>query len=171
MTLYSSPRCVIDFVVSPTDQPRAELGSLDGQNYFLSLSCPCSCRSFAVHSIFAPHFYLKHAVAYGPIMLRCVTCARERICFDPAQHGLDAELDHSQNSNEYTGEFRDFACLGCEATSFQVTARFEYPPTARLGQPTESSDPADEDLFTYFMLIGTCHSCGRITPISDVQCA
>lgn len=156
MTLYSSPRCVIDFVVSPTDQPRAELGSFDGQNYFLSLSCHCSCIGFAVQSIFAPHVYLKHPVACGPIALRCVTCARERICFDPAKHGLDAELDHFPDSDKSPGEFRDFACPGCEATSFQVTARFEYPVTARLGQPTESSGPADDDLFTYFMLIGTC---------------
>jgi len=171
MTLHSSPRCLADFVVSPTDRPRTELGSFDGQNYFFSLDCRCSGRSFVVRSFFSPHFYLKHPTAYGPITLRCVTCTRECICFDPSEHGFDAELDHFPSPNEDRGEIRDFACPRCEETSFRIIARFEYPTNARFGQPTEPSVPAAEDLFTYFMLIGTCDSCRLISVLADIQCA
>jgi hypothetical protein len=124
-----------------------------------------------VRSVLAPHFYLKYATAYGPITLRCLTCTRESICFAPSEHGLDAELDHFPSPDEPDGELRDFACPRCERTSFEVIARFEYPTTAHFGQLTESSGHAEEDLFTYFMLIGTCHSCGLISVIADVECA
>jgi hypothetical protein len=171
MTPRISPRCVADFVVSPTDAPPTELGSFDGQNYFLSLSCRCSGRSFLVRSIFAPHFYLKHATATGSITLHCVTCGRESICFDPSHHGLDAELDHFPSSSGHDGQLGEFACPRCAETSFEIITRFEYPATALLGRPSEPSGAAEEDLFTYFMLIGTCHSCGLISVAADVQCA
>jgi hypothetical protein len=171
MTLPSSPRCVADFVISPADVPQTELGSFDGENHFFALGCPCSGRNFVVRSIFARHFYLEHAVAYGPIALRCVACARERICFAPSEHGFDAELDFSRPPDKYREELESFGCPRCHAEAFEVIARFEYPVSERPRQSTESLGPADEDLFTYFMLIGTCHSCKSPTVIADVQCA
>lgn len=157
------PRCLAGFTASPTGEPAAEIGSLDGQNYFWSLGCRCAGRSFVVRSLFGPHFYLKHSVSSGPITLRCVACDREDSCFVPSKHGLDAELDFFPPPKEDDdAELQDFACPQCAASSFEVIARFEYPPTARAGE---------EDLFTYFMLIVTCDSCRLISPIADVQCA
>ena len=145
---------------------------MDGQNFYWALGCRCSGRGFAVRSRFAPHFYLKHSVAYGRIALRCGTCARECVCFHPSEHGFDAELDHFPPADDaQDGEVTDFACPGCAASSFQVVARFEYPYSTRFGQATQSPGPAEEDLFTYFMLLGTCESCGLISVLADVQCA
>ena|SRR5689334_21659295 len=161
MTLQSPPRCVAAFTASPAAQPAAEIGSVDGQNFFWSLGCRCSGSSFAVRSVYGPHFYLKHPVAHGAITLRCVACGRADICFDPAEHGLDAELDFFPSSERADdAELRDFGCPNCDAGSFEVISRFEY-----------ATNPAEEDLFTYFMLIVTCSSCRLIVPVADVQCA
>lgn len=116
-----------------------------------------------MRSLLGPHFYLKHPVASGTITLRCVTCGREERCFVPSQHGMDAELDFFPPPKEdENAASQEFACPNCEAASFAVIARFEYPAT---------SGPAEPDLFTYFMLIVTCDSCRLILPIADVQCA
>lgn len=157
MTLQSPPRCVAAFTTTPAEQPSAEIGSIDGQNCFWSLGCRCSGRSFAVRSVFGPHFYLKHPVASGAIVLQCVACGREDTCFVPDEHGFDAELGGSKTAT--SPQVRDFGCPNCEAGTFEVIARFEY------------AGPAEEDLFTYFMLIVTCTACRRISPIADVQCA
>jgi|GEM_PF-4801431 len=161
MTSQPPPRCLAAFTASPAAQPGAEIGSLDGQNFFWSLGCRCSGSSFAVRSAYGPHFYLKNPVAHGPIALRCVACGREDSCFDPAQHGLDAESDFfPPPERDDDAELRDFACPICGAGAFEVIARFEY-----------ATSPAEEDLFTYFMLIVTCSSCRLIVPVADVQCA
>jgi len=126
LTLQSPPRCIAAFTAFPTGEPAAEIGSVDGRNFYWSLGCSCSGRSFVIRSIYGPHFYLKHPVAHGPITLRCVTCGREQTCFDPAIHGYDAELDllPPPDADRDTG-LHDFACPNCKASSFEVVARFD----------------------------------------------
>jgi hypothetical protein len=160
MDCSAPPRCLAEFVTAPTGAPDCDIGEVDPVNCYWSVACTCGGSVFSAESNLSPHWYLRYETAYGVIALCCNACGRERVCFDPANDGFDAEIDHFPPAPPYRGEHKRYACPHCRATSFAITARFQYWP-----HETEANR------FRYFTLTGQCAACGVTSVMADVECA
>lgn len=100
------------------------------------------------------------------------------LVFDPRLHGYDVELDHFSPEFEATATPRDFQCPTCTASRFTLIARFEYPADllAALESGTDTGYEGrfrgkEQDLFTFFTLIGRCTGCNTLVTIATCECA
>lgn len=171
---YDPPRCLHELRVAAVPAPPVDLDTLcERPNDFFALSCPCGGERFTVASWWTEHFWLKNLVAGGPVTVRCERCGRASMIFDLAVHGHDAELGHFPPPAQ-TPRTDAFACPACQATSFDLVARFEHSPNNGAGEVIASphGEPiAATDLFTWFSLLGRCGACGAWVTMASVCCA
>jgi hypothetical protein len=135
------------------------------------LRCDCGCDS---------HFILGHqwrnpdygnvAVFLSPLALRCNKCGKTTELFDTAIHGYDAELCAFASSHRGEGERTEFICEKCGPRETQVFVRFEYPDDL-LQSEFDKYRGREQDLFSWFSLIGKCAGCGRLIEVTDFECA
>jgi len=167
------PRCLGELVTRPGNDPGVERDSLveSWPERFFVLACPCGGAAFAVRSHICRERYLGFERVYGPITLRCAACGRAALCFDPALNGYDVEIDHFPEPGPYSGDVREFGCPSCAGKSFALTVCLQYPDGVIKPQRAPGArEPASQDLFSYFTLIGACTSCAALATISSVEC-
>ena len=165
------PRCIAGFKAQPVELPGVAFdGHGEEFNPVFTLLCTCG---------HGKHFVLGHywrnpdwhnaLLFVGPFAIRCGACGKVTELFDSAIHGWDGELGHSA-SYRGEGERAEFSCDRCGLQQVQVFARFEYPGDL-LGPGNEEFRGREQDLFSWFSLLGKCAGCGRLLEVSDCECA
>ena len=162
----------------PTHAPNILLDTLtDWPNRFFFLACPCNAALFSATGEIQRHPLISQDVVVGPVTVRCSSCKQEVSLFDPSSHGYDVELDHFPPPWRPPLAPRHFECPACMRTSFGLVARFEYPAALvaaveggfHTGYPHHLG--REQDLFTWFTLIGVCPGCGTVSTVSSAECA
>lgn len=172
------PTMLRAFRAVPAEAPDILLDTLtEGPNRFFSLACPCDSAQFSVTGEVERHLLIHQDVVVGAVTVQCRACMREISLFDPARHGYDVELDHFPPPPRPSVAPRHFECPACHRTDFALVARFEYSAAlvAALERGLDSgyaNHPGrEQDLFTWFTLIGFCSGCAAVSTVSSVECA
>lgn len=176
--ITTAPRCLREFRTQSVSGPDILLDTLtEWPNCFYALGCR-HCRSgvYNVIGTLTANELIHQHVLGGPLRCRCVHCRKTVPLFDPSHHGYDVELDPFTPREVKAGR-QGFSCSTCGQLEFLLTARFEYP--ARLiaalaaGVPTGyvTHPGREQDLFTWFTLIGRCAGCDALTTIASECCA
>ena len=177
-SITTAPRCLREFRTQSVSGPDILLDTLtEWPNRFYALGCR-HCRSgvYNVIGTLTSNVLIHQHVLGGALRCRCVHCRKTVPLFDPSRHGYDVELDHFPPRTATAGQQR-FRCPGCDGEEFSLTARFEYP--ARLIAALEAGESTgyakhhgrEQDLFTWFTLIGRCAGCAALTTIASECCA
>jgi hypothetical protein len=140
-------------------------------NLVIQLLCMCGCD---VHHALG-HFwrnpdYGNMLVFVSPLALRCGKCGKITELFDSDIHGYDAEIGAPPTSHRGEGERSEFPCSKCGPTGLQAIARFEYPDDL-FESGFEEFRGREQDLFSWFSLVGKCSGCGRLLDVADFECA
>jgi hypothetical protein len=181
------PRCIAGFAVKPAALPGFEFdghasvppinvpgvvieGPIHLNTVFL-LACTCGKDH---HYVLGYHWhnpdFNNQAVFLSPIVLRCAACGKEAELIDTDRHGYDAEIGGIVATVRANGEPGEYECDQCGRQPFQVFARFEYPDELFDGDFEEFSG-REQDLFTWFSVVGKCPGCSRLLSITDFECA
>jgi hypothetical protein len=183
------PRCVAGFKAQPVEMPNvtfdghASVSPLDTEgsgtkiegcehvNPVFRLFCTCGCDS---HFVIGYNWHNpdcnNEAVFLSPLSLRCSDCGKVTVLFDSDIHGYDAEACSMSTCCRAEGERAEFACDRCGPRQAQVFVRFEYPDDL-LGPEFDKYRGREQDLFSWFTLVGKCSGCGRFIEVADFECA
>jgi hypothetical protein len=173
------PKCLAEVRTSPAAPPDILLDTLcDWPNRFFALACPCGEALFSATGEMSLNTLIDQLLIYGPLTIHCAACARSALVFDPRLHGLDAEIDHfPPTAIETPANRATFRCPTCRQTTFGLVARFEYPDNLleALAAGVDPGHPThvgrEQDLFTWFTLVGRCSACHQLTTIASQECA
>jgi hypothetical protein len=183
------PRCIAGFRAQPVRMPGVVFDGhasvsdsnacvagvrIEGSSHvnpIFWLYCTCGCDShFVLGYYWRNPDYHNELVFVGPLALRCGTCGKVTELFDSAVHGYDAETGGMSASYRGEGERAQFVCHRCGPRQVQVFARFEYPDD--LFEPSSKEFRGrEQDLFSWFSLVGKCEQCGRLMEVADCECA
>jgi hypothetical protein len=139
-------------------------------NPIFGLSCQCGGKLHYVHGYRWVNPDFGNAVVFlSPLVLECAACGKMADLFDSAIHGYDACFGHCW-SVRAEGERVVFECPTCGREPVEASVRFEYPDDLfDSGQPEFIG--REQELFTWFSLIGKCSKCWRALPVADFECA
>jgi hypothetical protein len=166
------PRCLDGFT-----KQRARLGGVtfnghgEDVNTVFRLQCTCGHgKQFVLGHFWQDPDAADALVFLSPLALRCEACAQVAELFDSGLHGYEAELGGPPVSKRGEGERADFPCPRCGVQPFEVFARFEYPGNL-FEDDSESVRGREQELFSWFTLVGICPGCTRLVEIADFECA
>ena len=181
------PRCLAKFVVSAVDLPGVQF---DGHaafpptpkppsrfkviepgyfNPIFEISCPCRKKNFYVHCYLWENPSFPGLVTLSPLVLECATCGTKSDLFDSDSHGYDAELNQMPASARAKGNRAVFECESCGRQPLTIFARFELPDSVFEECPEFKG--REQDLFTWFSLVGRCIECNQYIHVADFECA
>jgi hypothetical protein len=166
------PRCIQGFEAQRADLPEVVFdGHGEELNTVFGLRCTCGHTThFVLGHYWRNPDYNNRLVFLGPIALRCKACEKVTELIDTDIHGYDAELGHVYTKMREDGERAEFKCEACGVQSFEVYARFEYTEDL-FGDDFEDFRGREQDLFSWFSLVGTCSSCSQMHGVADFECA
>ena len=113
--------------------------------------------------------YKNLEVFLSPLALRCISCGKINELIDTDIHGYDAELGHGSGTVRGEGERDEYKCKNCGVQPFEIIARFEYSEEL-FGKDFEDFRGREQDLFSWFTLLGRCTSCKEVWHIADFEC-
>jgi hypothetical protein len=184
------PRCVAGFSARPTGLPGVEFDghvsmsqldfgappgvTIDAPEHInpvFALSCRCGSDRHYVHCYRWVNAAFNNAVVIlSPLVLECAACRTMTELLDTGVHGYDSELGHGSATVRAQGDRVVFECPSCGRQPLEAFARFEYPDDLFDGDFPEF-DGREQDLFTWFSLVGRCPQCSQMLPIADFECA
>jgi len=169
------PRCLADFTSERAELKDPRLDGHPGElDTVFRLSCPCGEPGQHVlgDCVEKGGDASAWTADWGRLGLRCSLCGRAAEVFDVRQHGHDAEMvrDRFPLDRDLEGERCTFACPGCGGSRLLTHARFENSCDL-LDSQTDKWRGKEQDLFTWFTLIGQCLACGEFAIVYDLECA
>lgn len=166
------PRCLDGF-----QKQKAALESVNfdghGQqiNTIFRVNCTCGHANHLVLGQYWRNSDNKNVQVFlNPIDLRCESCGKTTELIDTNVHGYDGELGHGSAIMRGEGELVEFVCVKCGDHPFQLYARFEYPNDL-FEDDFADFEGRQQDLFTWFSLVGTCSNCSELDQICNFECA
>jgi hypothetical protein len=188
-TYYCShpPRCISGFVAEPVRLRNYEFdghasapseptpGSIieGGQqlNCVFLLVCACGCEEHRIVGYWWRNPDFRNELVFlSPLTLKCNSCGKETELIDTDRHGYDAEIGGIVATARSKGERSEYSCSHCGPRGMNVIVRFEYPDDL-FGAVRETFRGREQDLFTWFSLIGKCPGCTRLLAVTDFECA
>jgi len=185
------PKCVANFQFQPDWLDNIDFdghgfsgiypdGLVANPNVVFALKCKCGGN---VHSIVAESeqeeiWHYKNLVIAERYFLECSSCQSRHLFFDKFLHGYNAEgskieglslsefVETNQSSRKY--EKITCQCSHCRNTTFEIFARFEYPPDL-FDEPL--FEGKEHEFFSWFTGIGKCSTCSAINLFIDYECA
>lgn len=106
----------------------------------------------------------------GPLALRCESCGAITELIDTDIHGYDAELGHGPCTMRGQGQRSEFACDLCGPAPMDVVVRFEYSEDL-FDDEFKDFRGREQDLFSWFTVLGRCSGCPRLITVADFECA
>lgn len=185
-----SPWCIAGFVARPFElsdvefdghfsksqldfavPPGVTIDAPEHINTVFALSCRCGSDRHYIHCYRWAHpDFRNQAVILSPLDLACAACGAITPLLDTDVHGYNAELGYITAIARGQGERVVFECPTCGRQPFQAFVRFEYPDTLFDGDFPEFAG-REQDLFTWFNLVGRCPQCSQVLPVADFECA
>ena len=188
--LTHPPRCIAGFIARPTVLPDIEfdghasksqidievpLGvriyAPENVNIVFALFCLCGAnRHFAHGYRWVDSGFDDCAVFLSPLVLECTVCGKRTQVIDTDLHGYDSELGHGSATARAEGEDAVFECANCGQHQIEAYVRFEYSDDL-IGGDFPRFAGREQELFTWFNLIGKCSQCAHVMIISDFECS
>ena len=184
------PRCITGFNAQPTELPDVQFDGhasasqvninvpgvkIEGPehvNPVFALSCSCGADRHYVRGYQWTNPDFNNArVLLSPLTLECVSCGKVTDLLDTEIHGYDAELGAGSATVRAEGEKVVYECDQCGRQAFEVYVRFEYPDDLFFEGEFEDFAGHEQDLFTWFSLVGKCPQCSRLLAVADYECA
>ena len=164
------PRCIAGFTATPTELPDVQFdGHGEPHNPVFSLACSCGSRHLKVHGHRWSDPDSGRVLLVSPLSAECAACGRHTDLFDAGIHGWDGELGNSLERRA-EGEPVVDDCGRCGQQVAELFTRFEYPADLFGGNSPEFAG-REQDLFTWFSLVGRCCACGQMLGFANVECA
>jgi hypothetical protein len=88
---------------------------------------------------------------------------------DTDAHGYDAELGNGTATVRGQGARVVFECPRCGRKPLQAFVRFEYPDDLFEGDYPGFAG-REQELFTWFSLVGRCSQYSQVVPVADFEC-
>ena len=167
------PRCIAGFNATPFALPGVKFDGHGMQiNAVFALACSCGSKQHFVHgfSWINPDNFDNVPVFLSPLSLECIACATQTDLIDTDAHGYDAELKSILATARGRGNPAVYECPKCGRQPLEVFARFEYPDELFDGDFPEFAG-REQDLFSWFSLLGKCRRCSRLLAVADFECA
>lgn len=166
------PSCIAGFAARSVERPQI---GFDGHgrelNTFFNLSCRCGCDQ---HHVLGYYWhnpdYHNVLVFLSPLTLHCVQCNSNSELVDTNRHGYDAELGGIVATARGEGDSSAFNCDVCGPKPFAICVRFEYSE-ALFDEDYADFRGREQDLFSWFSIVGHCTGCSRLIPITEFECA
>lgn len=188
------PRCVERFEVEPVSLSEVEFDGHPGTDAFLDpvvngkihapvnintvfrLRCGCGHTKAYVLGRYRPMPKEYHQACGpfffdAPLALQCESCNAVSELFDARIHGYNGEMGLSWIRPEEESEEREkFKCEKCGPVPMEVIVRFEYPDDLFDEEPCGFAG-REQDLFTWFSVLGRCSRCQQLIEVTDFECA
>lgn len=167
------PRCIAGFIARPAELPRVTINAPEPINSVFALFCRCGGSHHYVHGYLwtNPDNPPGHpAVFLSPIVLECATCGKTTDLLDTDVHWYDAELGHVTATVRAEGERAVFECSTCGRQPLEAFVQFEYPDDL-FDENLPEFAGREQDLFSWFYLLGRCPQCLQLLPVTDFECA
>ena len=182
--LTTSPSCLKAFATKRVSQI-SDLGvALDGHgeetnSAFLLICSSCAEQTFGVQAYrwTNPHLRADHPpVVLSPIRATCRSCGRDGQVIDTDVHGYNAAYAGGSATARGEGKPAELACESCGGRALQLAARFEYPgDLIECVHEDVDEEPNfvghEQELFSWFTLVGTCGSCGKSQTLAEFETA
>lgn len=174
------PRCIASFAAAPVTLPDFAFeghspasGPIEGPqviNTAFSIACKCGCSSHYVHGYRWANPERDNAVLFlSPLVLECSACGKTSSLLDTDVHGYDGEQGCSATARGL-GEPKVFECSHCGSEPFGTCVRFEYDGEL-FAQKVTGYRGREQDLFSWFTLLGRCVRCSTYFKLVDFECA
>lgn len=164
------PRCIAKFTATPTELPEVVFES-NGEpfNSIFALTCRCGSGKFMVHGHRSIDPDTGNTQLLSPLSAECSGCGKKTLLFDAAKHGHDGELGQSIQK-KLKGESVIEDCGECNNLVMELFVRFAYPSDLFDGNYSDFQS-REQDLFTWFSLVGRCTGCEQMLGFADAKCA
>jgi hypothetical protein len=157
--------------LSPDVRPGVTIEAPEHYNPTFALQCQCSSNRHFVHCYrWVNPDYNNAVVTLSPLVLECTACAKISELLDTAVHGYDSELGHGSATARAQGKRVVFECQDCGRQPLEAFVRFEYPDDLFDSNFPEFAG-RQQELFTWFSLVGRCARCLHILRVADFECA
>ncbi len=184
------PRCIAGFTARPAEltgvefdghvsmsqlnfevPPGITIDAPEHINPVFALSCQCGGTRHYVHCYRWLNAEFNNAVVtLSQLSLECAACRKMTALLDTDVHGYDSELGHVSATLRAQGERVMFECPTCGRQPLEAFVRFEYPDDLFDGDFPEFAGK-EQELFTWFNLVGRCPQCSQLLPVADFECA
>jgi len=153
---------------SPSPEIEMQIEGADHIRVFFDLDCACGGKTFSVHG-----FKWQAGARYGtlflsPLYLECRSCGRIDLVFDSDIHGSDAE--QGVTSHRRAEGQRDTIKCSCQSATLQIRNSFEYSDDL-FNHSCFTQMGREQDLFSWFDLIGLCERCNKWFSIASFECS
>lgn len=165
LTYYRAhpPRALQSLQAKPCEADWQFDGHGEPVNVVFELTCPCAGTLFNVSCGVD-----EDGTPCAPIRLECSACEMEHEIFDAEEHGYDAELNDTPHEEPPA---HDDLESDIEAPH-EIVVRYEYP-SEQLADP--KGDIAwrgrEQELFSWFTLLGRDPASKRLTFLYESECA
>jgi hypothetical protein len=183
------PRCIAGFNATPVELtdakfdghpslselnlhvPAVSIEAPEHINPVFALKCSCGSARHFVHGFRWTNPDFDNAVVFlSPLSLECASCRKQSPLLDTDVHGYDAEQGGGSATVRGQGEPVVFECPQCGRQPLEALVRFEYPDDLFDGDFPEFAG-RQQDLFTWFSLLGRCPQCSKLLAVADFECA
>jgi hypothetical protein len=184
------PRCLAGFAVRSTELPGVEfdghvsksqlnlevpkgvtIDAPEHMNPVFALFCQCGGARHYVHCYRWINADFNNAVVtLSPLALQCADCRKTTDLLDTDVHGYDSELGHISSTVRAQGTQVVFECPKCGRQALEAFVRFEYSDDLFDGDFPEFAG-REQELFTWFNLVGRCPRWSHLLPVADFECA
>jgi hypothetical protein len=140
-------------------------------NPIFALSCHCHSKHHLVHCYrWVNEDFNNAVVTLSPLALECAACKKVTELLDTDIHGYDAELGHGSTTVRAEGDLIVYECANCGQQALEAFVRFEYPDDLLDGSFSDLIG-REQDLFSWFTLVGKCRTCSNMLTVADFECA
>jgi hypothetical protein len=164
------PRCLAGFKLRSSDLKGVTFdGHGEPLNKVFQLACTCGHDHFQV---LGHHLTNDRgtSIFVSPLALQCAACEKVTELIDTDKHGYDAELGLGSATIRGTADRTPFACDECGVRPMTAHARFEHSSDI-FEDSTGEFEGNEQNLFTWFSLVGHCEGCKRLLRVADFECA
>jgi len=149
-------------------------------NTVFAIRCQCGSGTHIIvgESEYQEIWRHENLVVAERYFLECGSCHSRHLLFDRYLHGYDAETSQLEglSLSEIIGSDQPLPnkekvtcrCPDCSNTTFEVFARFEYPPDLFDDSLFQGRE---QEFFSWSTGLGKCHTCSTINMFMDFECA
>jgi Zn finger protein HypA/HybF involved in hydrogenase expression len=187
--------CLSEFAVQPDSLADIEFdghgfsgrcpdGLVENPNIVFRVKCRCGGAQHIIvaESAASEISYYQSLVLADRYYLKCATCGKQPLLFNPALHGYNAELmqmegvtdddagasNGTESNRPSTTANAECGCTNCGSHNLEVFTRFEYP--SDLFEDAAFAD-REQEFFSWFTVVGKCPECSTLNTLVDFECA
>jgi hypothetical protein len=112
----------------------------------------------------------RDLVFLSPLAARCEACGRITELIDTNRHGYDAEIGALVATMRGEGDRVEHECKECGRKPLRLWARFEYSRDL-FDRGIREFHGREQELFSWFSLVGHCSGCSSLILVADYECA